>query len=258
MDYHCLGFRECASEVARYLVTIEGMDVQDPLRLRLMSHLQCYSAQRELAAKSAAAAAVATNPWSSGTTSATNNSINNNNTTSIVAPAAAALSSSTAHSMASQFHPSASNPNSGPPPASYSGQMLSEQNYHPLPYSHIPSEPSSFSSGIGSAMTSSSGVTPCNQRLSSGCSLPASGGQYSSTSTSFCSSYNSSFSPTGYNSNGGLNSSIGNLHGAPLAPAAQSLTAPTATTSSVPSSSMSAINSSSMRPYRPWGTELAY
>ena len=47
MDYRVLGFRECASEVARYLVTVEGMDIQDPLRLRLMSHLQCYMAQRE-------------------------------------------------------------------------------------------------------------------------------------------------------------------------------------------------------------------
>lgn len=51
MDYHNIGFRECASEVARYLVTIEGMDIQDPLRIRLMSHLQCFAAQRELAAK---------------------------------------------------------------------------------------------------------------------------------------------------------------------------------------------------------------
>ncbi|XP_033640740.1 hairy/enhancer-of-split related with YRPW motif protein 1-like isoform X1 [Asterias rubens] len=47
MDYRVLGFRECASEVARYMVTVEGMDIQDPLRLRLMSHLQCYMAQRE-------------------------------------------------------------------------------------------------------------------------------------------------------------------------------------------------------------------
>ncbi|XP_049944494.1 hairy/enhancer-of-split related with YRPW motif protein-like [Schistocerca serialis cubense] len=53
MDYHGLGFRECAAEVARYLVTVEGLDVQDPLRLRLMSHLQCCAAQRELAAKQA-------------------------------------------------------------------------------------------------------------------------------------------------------------------------------------------------------------
>ncbi|XP_021939305.1 hairy/enhancer-of-split related with YRPW motif protein, partial [Zootermopsis nevadensis] len=51
MDYQHIGFRECAAEVARYLVTVEGMDIQDPLRLRLMSHLQCFAAQRELAAK---------------------------------------------------------------------------------------------------------------------------------------------------------------------------------------------------------------
>ncbi|OQR73782.1 hairy/enhancer-of-split related with YRPW motif protein-like [Tropilaelaps mercedesae] len=47
MDYHRVGFRECASEVARYLVAVEGMDIQDPLRLRLLSHLQCYGNQRE-------------------------------------------------------------------------------------------------------------------------------------------------------------------------------------------------------------------
>ncbi|XP_054710952.1 hairy/enhancer-of-split related with YRPW motif protein-like [Uloborus diversus] len=52
MDYHSIGFRECASEVARYLVSFEGLDLQDPLRLRLMSHLQCFSAQRDLALKS--------------------------------------------------------------------------------------------------------------------------------------------------------------------------------------------------------------
>ena len=46
MDYHTIGFRECATEVARYLASVEGMDVQDPLRLRLMSHLQMFAAQR--------------------------------------------------------------------------------------------------------------------------------------------------------------------------------------------------------------------
>lgn len=64
MDYHIIGFRECASEVARYLVTIEGMDIQDPLRLRLMSHLQCFVAQRELSAKSTVAGVPSSN-WSS-------------------------------------------------------------------------------------------------------------------------------------------------------------------------------------------------
>ncbi|XP_054267334.1 hairy/enhancer-of-split related with YRPW motif protein [Macrosteles quadrilineatus] len=58
MDYHNIGFRECAAEVARYLVTVEGLDIQDPLRLRLMSHLQCFAAQRELASKQA--------PWYPG------------------------------------------------------------------------------------------------------------------------------------------------------------------------------------------------
>lgn len=43
LDYHSIGFRECAAEVARYLVTVEGMDIQDPLRMRLMSHLQVRS-----------------------------------------------------------------------------------------------------------------------------------------------------------------------------------------------------------------------
>jgi YRPW motif-containing protein len=45
-DYHCVGFRECATEVSRYLVSVEGMDIQDPLRIRLMSHLQMFMAQR--------------------------------------------------------------------------------------------------------------------------------------------------------------------------------------------------------------------
>uniref|UniRef100_A0A182S9I5 Orange domain-containing protein n=1 Tax=Anopheles maculatus TaxID=74869 RepID=A0A182S9I5_9DIPT len=69
MDYHIIGFRECVAEVARYLVTIEGMDVQDPLRLRLMSHLQCFATQRELSSKANAAAA--TSPaWSHGSSTA--------------------------------------------------------------------------------------------------------------------------------------------------------------------------------------------
>ncbi|XP_055531846.1 hairy/enhancer-of-split related with YRPW motif protein isoform X2 [Wyeomyia smithii] len=57
MDYHIIGFRECVAEVARYLVSIEGMDVQDPLRLRLMSHLQCFLTQRELSSKANASPA---------------------------------------------------------------------------------------------------------------------------------------------------------------------------------------------------------
>ena len=47
MDYHSIGFRECATEVSRYLMAAEGMDLQDPLRVRLMSHLQMVTTSRQ-------------------------------------------------------------------------------------------------------------------------------------------------------------------------------------------------------------------
>uniref|UniRef100_A0A3B4G1S9 Hes related family bHLH transcription factor with YRPW motif 1 n=2 Tax=Haplochromini TaxID=319058 RepID=A0A3B4G1S9_9CICH len=47
MDYRGLGFRECLAETARYLSIIEGLDSADPLRIRLVSHLNNYASQRE-------------------------------------------------------------------------------------------------------------------------------------------------------------------------------------------------------------------
>ncbi|XP_061597815.1 hairy/enhancer-of-split related with YRPW motif protein 1 [Cololabis saira] len=47
MDYRGLGFRECLAETARYLSIIEGLDSTDPLRMRLVSHLNNYASQRE-------------------------------------------------------------------------------------------------------------------------------------------------------------------------------------------------------------------
>jgi YRPW motif-containing protein len=47
MDYKMLGFCECIAEVARYLGSIEGLDPQDPLRMRLLTHLQCCCSQQE-------------------------------------------------------------------------------------------------------------------------------------------------------------------------------------------------------------------
>lgn len=47
MDYRGLGFRECLAETARYLSIIEGLDNADPLRIRLVSHLNNYASQRE-------------------------------------------------------------------------------------------------------------------------------------------------------------------------------------------------------------------
>ena len=40
------GFRECMGEVSRYLVAVEGMHIEEPLRLRLMSHLHAFSTAR--------------------------------------------------------------------------------------------------------------------------------------------------------------------------------------------------------------------
>ncbi|CAF0722024.1 unnamed protein product [Rotaria sp. Silwood1] len=42
-DAHASGFRECIDEISRYLISVEGFDVQHPLRLRLLSHLECFT-----------------------------------------------------------------------------------------------------------------------------------------------------------------------------------------------------------------------
>nr|XP_029501195.1 hairy/enhancer-of-split related with YRPW motif protein 1-like [Oncorhynchus nerka] len=43
-----LGFRECLSETARYLSIMEGWNSVDPLRVRLVSHLNNYASQRDI------------------------------------------------------------------------------------------------------------------------------------------------------------------------------------------------------------------
>jgi YRPW motif-containing protein len=43
LDAHASGFRECIDEISRYLISIEGFDIQHPLRLRLLSHLECFT-----------------------------------------------------------------------------------------------------------------------------------------------------------------------------------------------------------------------
>ncbi|CAI9558983.1 unnamed protein product [Staurois parvus] len=50
MDFMSIGFRECLTEVARYLSSVEGMDTSDPLRVRLVSHLSTCASQREAVA----------------------------------------------------------------------------------------------------------------------------------------------------------------------------------------------------------------
>jgi YRPW motif-containing protein len=53
----------CLAEVARYLSIIEGLDASDPLRVRLVSHLNNYASQREAA--SGAHAGLGHIPWGS-------------------------------------------------------------------------------------------------------------------------------------------------------------------------------------------------
>lgn len=43
MEYHAVGFRECVSEVSRYLLTVEGLDIHNSLCIRLMAHLNTFS-----------------------------------------------------------------------------------------------------------------------------------------------------------------------------------------------------------------------
>ena len=45
-EHQNAGFRECMGEVSRYLVAVEGMHIEEPLRLRLMSHLHAFSTAR--------------------------------------------------------------------------------------------------------------------------------------------------------------------------------------------------------------------
>ncbi|KAL0985485.1 hypothetical protein UPYG_G00157490 [Umbra pygmaea] len=47
-DYRNLGFRECLAETARYLSLIEGRESTDPLRLRLVSHLNNYASLKDI------------------------------------------------------------------------------------------------------------------------------------------------------------------------------------------------------------------
>lgn len=50
LDFLSLGFRECVTEVSRYLSAVEGLDSGDPLRSRLLSHLASCASQRDAAA----------------------------------------------------------------------------------------------------------------------------------------------------------------------------------------------------------------
>ncbi|XP_062385483.1 hairy/enhancer-of-split related with YRPW motif protein 1 isoform X2 [Sardina pilchardus] len=48
LDYRALGWRECVAECVRYLGLLEGLDSADPLRVRLLAHLNSYAVQRDV------------------------------------------------------------------------------------------------------------------------------------------------------------------------------------------------------------------
>ncbi|XP_040921164.1 hairy/enhancer-of-split related with YRPW motif protein 2 [Toxotes jaculatrix] len=54
LDFLSLGFRECVTEVSRYLSAVEGLESGDPLRSRLLAHLTSCASQRDAAALTAA------------------------------------------------------------------------------------------------------------------------------------------------------------------------------------------------------------
>uniref|UniRef100_A0A182RSL8 Hairy/enhancer-of-split related with YRPW motif protein n=1 Tax=Anopheles funestus TaxID=62324 RepID=A0A182RSL8_ANOFN len=259
MDYHIIGFRECVAEVARYLVTIEGMDVQDPLRLRLMSHLQCFATQRELSSKANAAAA--TSPaWSHGSTTAY--------PVAAAAAAAAVAYPSTHHGTGGYYpHP---HQNYGPPQsatAPYIPQVATippphdhlhqqqQQQQQQQQHHHQQQQLSGHSTGASSAATAAIYATsaPLHELYSSQHDSATAGQQQQQQSDqqqpqqSGASSSNGAPTYTdlsNHNPNRGLSA-----YGNPQYPVSTS-------THGYGASTSSSYNTAA-KPYRPWGAEMA-
>lgn len=230
LDYRIVGFRECATEVARYLVTVEGMDIQEPLRLRLLSHLQCYCAQRE------AAAAAKSSHWSSvASHPGINNQYGGTNHMSSMPNMIGAAATATQHSGQNEHHlATISTTHSGlsatatAVPPSYSEPRVSQ-----TADSSVPS--SSTLHGHMRLPTTAPAVASTShqmQSLNTSAQMPQISPSMLPTMSQlsqFPVSLNSSMmSPTNTHSYGGGNGGGINQHG------------------------------SSVKPYRPWGTELAY
>ncbi|XP_077006282.1 hairy/enhancer-of-split related with YRPW motif-like protein [Tamandua tetradactyla] len=65
VDFRSIGFRECLTEVIRYLGVLEGPSSRaDPVRIRLLSHLNSYAAEMEPSPTPAGPLAFPSWPWS--------------------------------------------------------------------------------------------------------------------------------------------------------------------------------------------------
>lgn len=167
MDYHVIGFQECVSEVARYLIAHEGMDIQNPLRMRLLSHLRCFAAQRELSIKSATPSA--NQNWTAPSPAYPLPQNNYASTTSTLAPpppppllTPRSLQTPTTSTVTSSIL--ASSVPSSPATAMYSSSYASSPNY---PY--VPNLAPTGSSDIFAephTPTSTAGAVPSNETLS--------------------------------------------------------------------------------------------
>ncbi|XP_046409265.1 hairy/enhancer-of-split related with YRPW motif protein 1, partial [Ischnura elegans] len=252
MDYHGLGFRECAAEVARYLVTVEGLDVQDPLRLRLMSHLQCFAAQRDLSATPGSTAASASAAYPP-------------------APPPPAWGFAAPPHNTYQSHPPPPPP-PPPPPTSTSSSLSTPSAMAPLIDAFGVLDPlSSPATTTVSPATSGSVRYPTASGHPSAF-MPSGGGQQhhyaghpeaSSPPTSAASHQQSSSAPTTspstasnapYHTNLSAPTHPGYHHGhhASLHHGSPSSAPPVSSAQPFPSPG------SQMKPYRPWGAEVAY
>lgn len=169
MDYHVIGFQECVSEVARYLIAHEGMDIQNPLRMRLLSHLRCFAAQRELSLKSATP--TANQNWPS-TTPSYPLAQSSYGTASTLAPpppppllTPRSLQTPTTSTVTSSILPSSIS--SSPATAMYSSSYASSP--HATNYPYVPNLAPTGSSDIFAepqTPTSTAGTMPTNESLS--------------------------------------------------------------------------------------------
>lgn len=65
IDFRSIGFRECLTEVIRYLGVLEGPSSRaDPVRIRLLSHLNSYAAEMEPSPIPTSPLALPAWPWS--------------------------------------------------------------------------------------------------------------------------------------------------------------------------------------------------
>ncbi|XP_004851089.1 hairy/enhancer-of-split related with YRPW motif-like protein isoform X2 [Heterocephalus glaber] len=65
VDFRSIGFRECLTEVIRYLGVLEGPSSRaDPVRIRLLSHLNSYAAEMEPSPIPSSPLALPAWPWS--------------------------------------------------------------------------------------------------------------------------------------------------------------------------------------------------